>query len=83
MGSDMSVGCTLSGTVSLPLDVLFLYPQSLPDRKEFVMKKLSKAGAGRYTVKWIFTEPDIKKVLEEIRIKETTKGAVALCEASR
>ncbi len=33
------------------------------------MKKLSKAGAGKYTVKWIFTEPDLKKMLEEIRIE--------------
>lgn len=33
------------------------------------MQKLSNAAAGNYTVKWIFTEPDIKKLLEEIRIE--------------
>ncbi len=33
------------------------------------MKKLSNAGAGRYTVKWIFTEPDLKQLLADIRIE--------------
>ncbi len=33
------------------------------------MKKLSDARAGKYTVKWIFTEPDLKRILSEIRIE--------------
>ena len=33
------------------------------------MKKLSNAKAGRYTVKWIFTELALKKMLAEIRIE--------------
>ena len=59
----------ICGTESLPLDVLFLYLKSLPDREEAPMKKLSNAKAGRYTVKWIFTEPALKKMLAEIRIE--------------
>ena len=37
--------------------------------KESKMQKLSDAAAGRYTVKWIFTEPDLKQILKEIRIE--------------
>ena len=33
------------------------------------MKKLSHAKAGRYTVKWIFTEPDLKQLLSDIRVE--------------
>jgi len=33
------------------------------------MQKLSKAKAGKYTVKWIFTEPELVRLLKEIRIE--------------
>ena len=33
------------------------------------MQKLSNAKAGRYTVKWIFTEPELVRLLKEIRIE--------------
>ena len=32
------------------------------------MQKLSEATKGRYTVKWIFTEPGLRKLLSDIRI---------------
>ena len=33
------------------------------------MQKLSNAKAGKYTVKWIFTEPELVRLLKEIRIE--------------
>ena len=33
------------------------------------MQKLSNAGKGNYTVKWIFTEPGLRKLLSDIRIE--------------
>ncbi len=33
------------------------------------MKRLSNAGAGKYEIKWIFTEPDLEKMLSDIRIE--------------
>ena len=32
------------------------------------MQKLSNAAAGRYTIKWIFVEPELRKVLSGICI---------------
>lgn len=33
------------------------------------MQKLSNAKAGKYTIKWIFTEPELVRLLNEIRIE--------------
>jgi len=33
------------------------------------MQKLNKASEGIYTVKWIFTEPELKSLLAEIHIE--------------
>ena len=33
------------------------------------MQKLSNAKAGRYTIKWIFTEPELAGLLKEICIE--------------
>ena len=33
------------------------------------MQKLDKVSKGRYMIKWIFTEPDIKSVLSELHIE--------------
>ena len=33
------------------------------------MQKLSNAEKGNYTVKWIFTEPGLRKLLSDIRIE--------------
>ncbi|MBQ9015487.1 MAG: hypothetical protein IJ109_05140 [Firmicutes bacterium] len=33
------------------------------------MQKLSHAAAGSYTVKWIFTEPDLKQILKDLCIE--------------
>lgn len=33
------------------------------------MQKLSNAKAGRYTIKWIFTEPELDRMLREIKIE--------------
>ena len=33
------------------------------------MQKLSNAKAGKYTIKWIFTEPELVRLLKEIRIE--------------
>ncbi len=33
------------------------------------MQKLSKASEGKYTIKWIFTEPEIESILSAIHIE--------------
>ena len=41
------------------------------------MQKLSNAAAGRYIIKWIFTEPEIRENLKSIQIEEG-KGVTVL-----
>ena len=33
------------------------------------MQKLSNATAGKYTIKWIFTDPELSQLLKSIRIE--------------
>lgn len=33
------------------------------------MQKLSQAKAGRYTIKWIFAEPELEQALKALRIE--------------
>lgn len=33
------------------------------------MQKLNKASEGQYTIKWIFTEPELQAALSEIQIE--------------
>ncbi len=33
------------------------------------MQKLHKASEGQYTIKWIFTEPELRSVLSDIQIE--------------
>ena len=33
------------------------------------MQKLSHAGSGRYTIKWIFAEPELEEILKGLRIE--------------
>lgn len=33
------------------------------------MQKLSNAAAGKYTIKWIFTEPGLKNTLSEMKLE--------------
>ena len=48
----------------IPCNVLFCL-----SGKEHKMQKLSHAAAGSYTVKWIFTEPDLKQILKDLCIE--------------
>ncbi len=47
----------------------FSYIRSYDSERRPVMQKLNIASEGRYTIKWIFTEPEIKSALSEIQIE--------------